>query len=103
MVRIRIQDLNISPLQRVCIRYEYRDGSLKDPGPVVTKVEKSGLYKDINIGIFTRLYVYEVAAKENSLIIYLEEDCFADLDQQDEPTILTAVDLNDLKEKGILL
>ena len=79
--RIRIQNLNISPLQRVCIRYELRNGSLKDPGSVVTRVEKSGLYKDIDVDAFADLYIYEVAAKESNLIVYLEEDCFADMEE----------------------
>ena len=79
--KIRIQDLNISPLQRVCIRYELRDSGLEDPGTVVTRVEKSGLYKDIDLDIFNELYVYEVAAKESNLIVYLEEDCFANMEE----------------------
>lgn len=74
MARIRIQDLNISPLQKVCIKYEIRNGSVADPGSVITRTETIGLYGDINPGIYTNLYVYEVAAKGDTLIVYLEQD-----------------------------
>lgn len=79
MARIRIQDLNISPLQKVCIKYEIRNGSVADPGSVITRIEITGLYGDINPGIYINLYVYEVAAKGDTLIVYLEQDCFENM------------------------
>ena len=82
MARIRIQDLNISPLQKVCIKYEIRNGSISDPGSVITRTETTGLYGDINPGIYTNLYVYEVAAKGDTLIVYLEQDCFEDMKEE---------------------
>ena len=79
MSRIKIQDLNISPNQKVVIKYEIRNGSIGDPGSVITRTETTGLYGDINPGIYTNLYVYEVAAKEDTLIVYLEQNCFEDM------------------------